>query len=820
MNRLVPMLGWLALAVAVWTLVRAGGSAAPEQVGHETMLTYPLDPDVAFPLSAGEDEVKLITWLVTRDAWTEDPRVTLPFALDLRVEGPTGERLEARRVWVSTRRGAQIGEDGALRPTATLAKAPRRVSEDRLVRVDLEGQVPEGGTLRVRVGATPPGAEVLVVAFRRLPRTDVARLRLLHGDAGPLREEAVEDLAAFDWDSLPASWRETLARDRWERLGGLPEAGGLLPTVRLTTDFVHTQWAQVAADGLLLPPGGAAAWNLTGAGTFEAEWRDAWGRPVAPVASAVRIVHVDGTVETRTAAPADHVGPFQVDGDVVSVQVALDPESEPRLLRAHLHGDVAWGDPPRLRPDEAGVQAVGPDLRSLELYRAGPGWPALRYPVRRGELLRLQLRPRLDPGPLQGFDPPPAEVARSAHLQFRDEDGRVLAEWDTSVAAVPSAFERYTQVDTPATARAAEADLRLVVPPADAHELRVDAYAAVDVSLRVAEELDLPAQWEPRYELPPDEAVAALYVPMARDRWRARAPLDVEALAEAGRVVRMDAQVRLVPEAPDSGEDSDGALADDAAARPWFPLPIGGPFELVAEAARTDVPLLADAPGARVRLGSDERTVTVPADGRLEIDYRVAAAGRPVRVRVGGHVRTLVPPTSGGVFQLGPLPPGLARVLVDGAGLFLARSAGSPAWRVRRTWAIRPGRVLGIDFPGGAGGLILHAWLAPGETGWLSWTIEDVPPSPPGVYTRITERHGLTELRPTGAIAEPLSFSGAPLVAAAPVRIPLGEDVGGQRGRITVSLEGARAPAWLRASATWPPAVADTTSHWTRGAPE
>lgn len=818
MNRLVPLLGWLALALGVWALVRAGGSAERDQVGHETLLTYPLDPDVRFALSAGEAEVKLVTWLVTQDAWTEDPRVMLPFALDLRVEGPTGEEVEARRVWVSTRRAVEIDEEGVRLPTAALPKAPGRVSEDRLVRIELEGKVPQGGTLRVRAAAAPPGAQVLVVAFRRLPRAEVARLRLLHGDAGEFREEAVEELAAFDWDSLPASWRATLARDRWERLGGLPEAGGLLPTVRLSTGFAHTQWAQVPAEGFLLPPGGAAAFNLTGAATFEADWRDAWGRPVAPVASTVRVVHADGTIETHAAAPADHVGPLQVDDDVVSVQIALDPASEPRLLRARVHGDATWGDPPRLRPDDAGVQAVGPDVRSLELYRAGPGWPALRYPVRRGELLRLQLRPRLDPAPLHGFDPPPAEAARSAHLQFLDEGGKVLAEFDTSVAAVPSAFERYTQVDTPATARVSDADVRLVVPPVDAAELRVDAYAPVDVSLRVAESRDLVAQWEPRYELPPDEAVNALYVPMARDRWRARAPHDVETLAETGRVVRMDAQVRLEPEAPDP--DPADVPTDDVASRPWFPLPIGGPFELLAEAARTDAAPTDDAPGARVRLGSDERSVIVPADGRLEIDYRVATAGRPVRVWTGGSVRTLTPPTAGGVFQLGPLSPGSTRVLVEGAGLFLARSTGNPAWRVRRAWAVQPGKVLGIDFPGGAGGVILHTWLAAGQSAWLSWTVEDVPPSPPGLYTRITERHGLVELRPTATTAEPLSFAGAPLVAAAPVRIPLGEDVGGQRGRITVSLEGARAPAWLRASATWPPAVADATSHWTRGAPE
>lgn len=825
MSRLVPLLGWLALAVGVWVLVRAGAATSTRGLaGQETLLTYPLDPDVRFMLSAGETEVKLVTWLVTQDEWAEDPRVTLPFALDLLVEGPTGEALETRRVWVSTRRASAIGEDGVRRPTATLNKLPGRVSEDRLVRVDLEGKVPAGGTLQVRAGAAPPGATVLVVAFRELPRAEVARLRLLHGDDGDLREEAVEDLAAADWDSLPVTWRETLARDRWERLGGLPEAGGLLPTVRVSTAFERSPWAQAPAEGLLLPPGGAAAWNLRGVASWEAEWRDAWGRPVAPVASTVRFVRADGTVEVQEVAPADVLGPFELAGDVVSVQVALDPASEPRLLRARVRGaaDPAWGDPPRLRPDEAGAQAVGPDLRSVELYRAGPGWPALRYAVRRGELLRLQLRPRLDPGPLHGFGAPPAEAARSVHLQFVDEAGGVIAEWDTAVAAVPSAFERYTQADTPATARVADADVRVVVPPPGTHELRVDAYAPVDVSLRVAEERDAASQWEPRYELPGDEAVEALFVPMARDRWRARAPHDVEALAEAGRVVHLDGQVRLVPEPPEVADAADTPRAAAPSRRRWFPLPIDGPFELLAEPAGPDAAATEDTPGARVRLGTEERTVTVPSDGRLEIDYRVAAdaVGRSVRMQVGGQIRRLSPATAGGVFQLGPLPPGATRVIVEAAGLFLARSAGSPSWRVRRAWEVEPGRVLGIDFPGGAGGVNLHAWLAPGQVGWLSWTVEDVPPSPPGIYSRITDRHGLVELRPTGGTAEPLSFAGAPLVAAAPVHIPLGEDVGGRRGRITVSLEGALAPAWLRASATWPQEVADATSHWTRGAPE
>lgn len=854
------MTGWLLMALAVFAVARRGPGAGGERA-FTTMLAYTLDPEVRFAVSSGEDQVKLVTWLATTDAWPEDVRVTSPYALDVRLEGPGGELLREQRVWVTTRRSSVEDESGVLAPTAWLAEGDARLSEERLVLVDLKGLVPAGGRVIVRPGDVPEGARVLLVAFHRGERDALARVRLDHGDGAAFREEAAEDLAAPEWDALPATWRANLTERVWERLGALPVAGGVVPTTRVFSTFEHAEWSRAPADGILLPPGGAAAWNVMGRVTFAAEWRDAYGGPASGVDGYARIVHADGSVEARPLPAGGRIGPWSFDEPLVSVQIALADDEVPRRISARTTSaapDRSWGDPPRPAPDAEGVQEVGPDLRSIELYRVGGGLAPLRFVVERGEVVRLHVRPRLPAGPLPAFAPPVAEAPRAVHLEARDATGRLLQQWDDEVAAVPSPFERYTQVDTPASARVSVGEARTLVLPIGTTTLFVTASDLVDVTLRVAEPVDLAEQVEPGYALPPDATVETLFVPRARDGWRARAPQDIEALAAADRVVRVDAQVRLAPDAdaevggtdgPDVPEPGDvsavsgvsdvsdvsgvsgvsgvsdvsdvtGASVGGVPTRPWWPLPLSGPFQFVAEASTAPAPE-GNAPGARVRLGAEPTPVTVPPDGRLRVDYRVPVSevGTAAHLRLGDEERVVPLQTAAGALELGGLPPGPLTVAADTPGLFLARSPGAPAWRVRRVWPLVAGRVITVDLPGGEGAIGLHVYLPEGESGWISWTLEDVADSPPGIYTRITDRRGFVPLQPSARTADPLSFSEEPLVLAAPVRVRLGDDVGRGRGRLTVSLEGTAASGWIRATSTWPDAEDEGVHHWTRGTP-
>lgn len=843
MRWLVPLLGWLALLGGV-AFVATGRSRAPRGTEEvSTLLAYPLDADVRFTLEAGEAEVKLVTWLERPEGPPDDPRVAWPWCLEAVVEDPAGAVVRTWQVWSAARPGWAEDEDGRRRPTAWRTEGAGRLSADRVVRLDLAGLVPGGGTLRVRPSSVPPGARPLAIAFRRGERSAVARFRLERGDREEERVETLAELGAPEWSALPEAWRRNLSRHVWERLGALPPGGGVVPTVRIASTWRETAWAEVPAHGVLVPPGGAAAFNLEGRVAFEADWALPDGTPSVPVGAEARIVRADGSVERLALPPAARIGPWTFDEPVASVQIALDPGLGARLLRARVRpagGDGVWGDPPRLTAEDgaggdasAGGEAnagagaavrLGPDLRSVELFRTGA--TPLRFPVATGEVVRLHLRPRLAPGPLPGLGAPAPEEPRTVRLRVVDAAGAPLAAWEVALSPVPSAFERYTQGDDLASARVAEPETRTLVPPEGAAFVEVEADAPVDAMIRVAAAAEFAQVEEPGYALPADASVDTVFVPQARDRWEARAPEGVEALAREGRTIRIDGQVRLLPAGPPAapagggaaGEGAQAAGAGAGPARAWDSLPLPGPFDLVAQPTVRNVGVA----GARVRLGATPVPVVVGAAGRLGIDYRVPPerVGEPVSVDVAGVVSVHRPLTAAGTLEIGDLPPGPVSVAVGAEGLFLARSEGEPAWRVRRAWRLEPGEVATLHLPGGPGAVALHAYVPSGERAWLAWTLDDVAASAPGLYAQLTDRAGFVPLRVGAGETLPLSWEGEPLRAAAPVRVRLGDDVGARPGRLRVSIEGARGPVWIRAASTWPgPDEDEGERHWLKGAP-
>lgn len=806
--RAVPiLLGWATLCLGLVLAWRAREDVSADPRAVQNLLTYPIDAPLRFSLEAGEQTLRLDTWLVNAQGWGSDPRVTAPYCLDVRAEGADGETLFTQRSWLSARAGWHEAEDGRRRPSVEQTGRAGEPSSDRLLSVDLRGRVERGGVLCVEVCAAPKGAEVLAIAFRLGERDRFSRFRIARGLNVDAQRSFARDVGAFEWAAVPARWREELSRTRWERLGALPFEGRPPEPVRLRSSDTHIPWEDVPAWGIPLLAGGAAAFNLDGQAWLEGAWSRLDGTPASAPAASLRLVHADGRVSVTALPPGERIDRITLSEGLVSVQIALSDRSDARLLRVRTgDANATWGAPARLPVEEDGLRRVGVDLRRVEYFRVSADTTPLSWPVVPGESLRLLLRARLDPGPLYGFAPAPVEAKRMVRVTAVDAEARTLAAWEVPIDGIPSSFERYTQQDTIVTARVSEQVSRAVIPPAGAARLLISADGPVDVSLRERDPEATPIP-DPAYPLPEDAAVRARYVPDILNPWIVRAPHDFERLSEEMRVVNIDAQVRLEPE----GEDGGGAQSR------WYTLPLERPFELMAQSltdrSLTDRSLTGPSTqggrsgalaGARVRLGPEPVSANVGPDGRLEVDYRVPpeAVGATARLRVGDAELLRPLPAAGGRLTLGPLPPGPVALAIDLDGLFLAPTSGLASWLIRRFYRLDPDLPLNVRWPGGVGRISINVCgVEPGAS--LSWALDAVG-GQSGLHEDFTALRGAAPLSRSGVEALPLSFAATEKACAAPVIIPIRSDVGGGACTLRLTLRGARQAAWVRLASTRP----------------
>lgn len=851
MRRLLPVTAWLAvLGVLALAFVRPSADLL-RRTGLERMRAVDLAEGVEFALDPDEERVKVLTWLARPSAWARDVRATTPYALRLEVVDPDDVVRLRRDVWLRTRQSWSLGSDGRLLRPSWLPGSEAELTDSRSTVLDLAGLLPEGGRVRVDALSVPDASRVLAVAYREAERTGAARLRFLAGGSPASNSQAAARVGVDSWSDLPEAWRDRLAQRVWERLSPLPTPGrGRVPAVELLRSHPEIPSEGQPALGLPVPPGGAIAYNVQRGATLTIRWLDVDGQGAAPAATWLQVVGADGAAELRFLGVVEEIGPLTITEPLQSVQIALDPGvSEPRLAQARVLAGAGveplWGDPPRLHVDgPPGAWRVAPDLRTLELVRLGPGLPPVRYPVAGdGETLRLGLRARLDGATLPALgqrwseergagDPVPLVegTPREVLVVARDAGDRELARWLTRIEARASAFERYTQGDDPATAHPGEPEQRFLAPPPGTAWIEVSATADVDVAVRARQPDGPMAQVARGYELPAalappgdagdsplptwhttgrrqrPELPRARYEPYTQDPWQARAPEDLEGLLREGRVVRLDAQVRLEPSDWWRAERwmarvparQEPALPEAAPERGALPLP--GAYTLIAEADRDGRAQR----GARVRLGSGTATVTVPASGRLDIDYRVAAdqVGEEVTLWVDGGERRERLWASAGRMRLAELSPGATvQLRVDQPGLFLARGQGSPLWQVRRVVMLEPDQRRTLELPGKPGSLAIMAY---GAGGWLEWSLRGGQPShQAGLLEKVTRRHGRQRLRSSGGVAMPLSRSGDGLPRLTPVVITLGEDLGGGPLALDLELRGAERPVWIRATATW-----------------
>ncbi len=456
--------------------------------------------------------------------------------------------------------------------------------------------------------------------------------------------------------------------------------------------------------------------------------------------------------------------------------------------------------------------AQASDVRSFDVWRAGKEMP-LRYSASysatpQGDIsptprMIFHLRASLPMERLPGLARP-APSGITATIRALDAEGRELASTavglpgaspyeralrdDTELAADPTGS---TAGPTPVAFAVGEV-LYVPMQVSGAAVYEVTATGPVDVVGNVEINDSLQPFKDPEYALPTlpegidpatgDPWVIARYAPFYREPTRVVSPLDAGQLAAAGRLSRIDAQIRLALRSE--------WIDPDAGVRTTGPLPFPDSHELIvlpgspgATTAPDRVPLHTYQSG---RSGAPA-TVFVPGSGRLSIEYQIpsASAGATVTVWIDGVARALTLPGSAGSFALADLAPGARSIRVEGSGRYYAVAEGSPGWHARRVWYRSASTIYRIGIPPGehAISLTVHRWG--GCAGWIAW--ESGP------------RAGIRPLVAAGR-AEPLSRSGGGLDVCAPVFLS------GLTGFVEFSLEGlgdASAGAWISARSDW-----------------
>lgn len=761
--RLLQLLGWLMLLAGTAWFLNQRPAGVPDEA-TTALLAYPLDREVRFSLESGEREVRVLTWLSHPATWARDPRVAHDYQLEAEVRDAAGATIWRRTWWISARDAAT---------TTHLEAGHERLTEDRMTTLRLEG-VPTGNRLILRTLDAPEDNRVLMVAWRLAQRPQAHQLRLLNGTVGSFHAEAAQEYGATDWEALSPALRKAKVEREWERLGALPEAGGLVPTERLFTRFEHATFHTDPRDPIPLAPGAAAAWNVVGPATWRGWWTAADGTPTVADGATLRIVHADGTAEVRTLPTVSDIGPISVGDELASIQVALGVGSTIRRIGAELLAGQSWGDPPR-----AGA-AAGPDLRRLELFRTSPGDDGLDFPVPADADLHLSVRARLPASARVGIADLLDLNDGITSVEALDADGVTLGSWSIPIPAAASAFERPAGPDTPGEAAVGAAFQAWIVPPTSTRILRIRGDRTVDVAVRARPRLPFTVPPTDTYPRPLTLLASTRFVPEINDLWTACAPANFAALVAADRVVEIDAQVRLEP-----------AAAPSAAATPraWSSFDLPGGRTVLAEQGPAQAPT--------IRLGPT--ATTLQSDGRLAIDYRVAPerAGQSLALRVDDTLVTRRIPSATGSLVL--QVPTSVRLAVETPGLFLARAAGGAAWRRVRVAALVPDQPLVVRVPPGEGGFSIQVYQGGADEGSLEWEVE-APPVDAGVYPHLPSRHDEIPLTPSGGTAEGLSVPGT-WNARAPVLVWIPAP-GAAKLRLT--LRNAPRAAWVRVTSTWP----------------
>ncbi len=824
------------------------GRGVGEEGGDESpKLFYVVEPGRSLVLAVEPDttRVKLVCLLQLPADAAPSPDASYEFGFDATVLAADGREVWSTPVWLETRRTVEPDppEGGEPRRRTWLVAEDAPLTDERVIELDLGPLAGQGGDLRLDAHAGREGS-LLLRPYRRMP---------LAGDEAASRLRTIEErrrqlmarrVGASTWREIDAVEQQQLSSFRWYRM----EARGarvrdyvtrlvVLGDYRGEPDVEAARWHY-------LEPGRALALNLRGPATVTLQVERIEGGEAAASASlvsvsqwgeismqALRLEGEGGVSHTEHIPPGDVVSLSVVDDGRAPLRVSATTRDVPLGIFA---GTSASYD------RDTGRYRLGPDLRILRMHRIVQQAAPLEFELRShpAGLDRVRVEARAAAG---------EDVPLTAELL--DAAGRTLSSSTIRCPAGPSPFEVAGTLDPGAMPTPAGLPTRVEMWVGEgAATLRLSSGVPVDVvvSVPTTDTWERSVPEEP-YRIDSD-GVALRYAPLVDRTWVAAHPRDVAALAAAGREVVVSAQVRLEP--------ADAALVDGLVRNPlgWDPAvttrrsgvawepegmprrqrllergggtgpgywPVGSWASLVAgEPARI---ALATQRDLRLALWLDDptllgQTVEVRADGRLLAEVLLAAEQMEMDLgplAAGDHEVVLHAPGPGVVALVDQPPRGRAGV----DGTYRSRT-------VHRLDAAAPLRAT-LPVPHGADAVLYvlpYFEQVPGQ-GWpgsLPYRLEiggQRPPCQP--FERVTPLgwEGVVEpaVAEAGFMADRREHG---VVAAAPIRIPIGDDLEGSAVDVILHrLDGGARPVWARLVAYGVPGRPDRDSgQWTEEA--
>jgi hypothetical protein len=229
-----------------------------------------------FRLQGGERQIILVTHLVLADGSEFDPGREYQYGVHLELLGPDGTASWERDMFTKSRQSKADFRDGMWLKENTFSVEPGvQITDERLIRVTLPGEVPVGATLHAYVSGDQSGLnQGLMRAYHVTERgasdSEIQQLALS-------REERAKLLGKFtylDWHELNPEQRRARVASLWERLPAVGEEGRDYHTRTVyVTSFRSPRPRAAVTEGWTVSPALPLAINVLGPAHVEIDAR-------------------------------------------------------------------------------------------------------------------------------------------------------------------------------------------------------------------------------------------------------------------------------------------------------------------------------------------------------------------------------------------------------------------------------------------------------------------------------------------------------------------------------------------------------------------
>ncbi len=669
MTRVIPLLGWLVLVLAMG--VALSRSQAPtENDSGEREIYYALSDGqhLSIRVPTNTPWIRILAHLETGDPGTLDESTTWIYGLRMHLQPANGQPSD-REHWTRSRQ--TFLPDGS--PIMGGNRASTVVSDSRIIELDTAHLMPQGGMLRVEPLLEQPEQRLLLRIFQE--RIAQPLERLLVFNTPEKRKERIHGIYPFGWYQLTSMERFRITNWARDRLSAEELTGTTVPLRRLGTPSpvrtTHESSFRLASgEGTVINLHGPCTLHVSS--QLESPPPSEKGKRIP-----LRLELVDASPSPVTPAiePED-LDPYQVDvpqGATWSLRLMNAWENPPLLVNFSLEPTAghSWGEP----PGAAGEQPLAPERRRLTVYHIAQDLQPITVPVATGDpwgVLAIEARPRTSPEWLAdptSDDPelnPPTTITFTAF----DDSGRQIGVGHFQVPFEYSPFERYVNQPRPEMSRETR---RHIFHDYRASIISFSADRPVDIRFLVPLEVE-PVQ-AAKYDTGQDWM--ARYAPWELAPYITITPYNVDQLVEENRLVQFDATVRI-QRRPSGGSEAyrSTELLEPLGSPPRYPL-----------VERFQFPDSPWKPWHRT-LMEPELSLEIPAGGSLDLDYRVPteSVGQTAFLRCGATERGALIIASGGTMRFDLLKPGTQDCHFNApTGEYLAAAPGSGQRWVRRT---------------------------------------------------------------------------------------------------------------------------------------